>query len=175
MARKTSHLKTHTPIAQSNWSHQLHFSVHTAEILQALLEKTPMGVEATSLERLIKKELVQTFVHKKVNSSAVKDYNLSSKKWREMLYANKLFVILYQDYKKELSYEQKQKIRHMIDQFTHIRELETTTLPPKILQDWTIENQSLSDVLETIRRIKKQRKLFSAIKTKKIKLHSFIY
>ncbi len=179
MSRKRPHLKTHTPIANSNWSHQLHFSVHTAEILEALLEKTPQTEVHTetlnSLENLIRRELVHTFVHKKDHNIATKDFNLSSKIWREMVYTNKIFVILYQDYKKKLSETQASKIYNMIEKFTYFKELEKDALPPRLLQDGDSQTQSLSDILATIRRIKKQRKLFSAIKTKKIHLNSFIY
>lgn len=179
MVKKSSHLRNYHAVAHSNGSHQLHFSIQTANLLLKVLKNTqsPQDIGTrTTLENLIKKELTQTFVHKKVANNNISEKSISKIRWKESEKVNKIFTILYQDYNHPIMTPQINKIWNVIETYTKWKELEWQHPLPRLLQgkdDYT--PQSLDDILATIRRIKKQRSLLSAVKTEKIYLNTLLH
>lgn len=178
MVKKSSHLHNYQAIAHSNGSHQLHFSIQTAEILKKVLQEIIPPEDKdnhTTLEALIRKELTQTLVHKKNGNHNVSEKSVSKIRWEETEKVNKIFTILYQDYNHPLMTPQIKKIWDIIAQYTQLKELEQYHTLPRLLQDSNnYTPQSLHDILATVRRIKKQRSLLSAIKTEKIDLKKLL-
>lgn len=166
-------------VGEGKWSHQTCISSYISALLEKVLAtiSPPVPDETDNhINELIKRELIQTFVYKKTNNHNKSDKILSKRTWNETNIVGKFFTVLYRDHIEHVPLAKKQEIIALVKKYTTFEELKSTNTTPSLLQDngESYTRQSPKDILNTIQRIKKQRKFFSAVKTWKIKLWQFL-
>lgn len=169
----------HQQEGNTRWSHRIYILSKTEHIIKQLEENfVEQHPHDNNYIELIRKELIHTFVYNNVwnkNKNGSWWKTLSNRIRQDTVISNYLFWIFYQDTLSETTIEK--TIQDNIEDLYHTmswNEFEWDNISQPSIINQSSKKQTLEEILYTVRRLKRQRKIYSQYRQKKIDLLSYL-